>query len=137
MELLVRRKTNLSTPCKESHHAILQRDKRSGYTEMDLVQSLGAYCKGEAQREWQQFMEKNTGDSQTSDIRNSWRDYYADMFYHRMQGRHEKLTPPVKPTFDEPHELVEFIQRIKERFVHLRRNTSTNWIILQLHQQTP
>ena len=38
------------------------------------------------------------------------------MFYHRMQGRHEKLTPPVKPTFDEPHELVEFIQRIKERF---------------------
>ena len=44
-----------------SHHEILKREKRTGYVEMDLVRNLGAYCKGEAQREWQSFMTDHEG----------------------------------------------------------------------------
>ena len=43
--------------------------------------------KGEARREWQQFVRDNRGTTTTEDIRDMYREHNSNVAYYRLQGR--------------------------------------------------
>ena len=92
---------------------------------MDLVRNLGAYCEGEAQREWQSFMTDHEGDANKRDLLEIWRDYSIDKFYYRFHGRGDGMTEPQPPSQPEPNKLQAFVDAIKTRF----RTSSAEYLI--------
>ena len=54
--------------------------------------------RGEAHREWQQFVRDNRGTTTTEDIRDMYREHNSNVAYYRQQGRLDGQHAPIKPT---------------------------------------
>ena len=80
------------------YHRTQQRAQRMGHFDWDTVLTAGQFLKGEAHREWQQFIRDHGGLPIIETNKDLWREYFVNVAYYNIQGRMDGKPRPLKPT---------------------------------------